>query len=66
MGIQECSLRRVLFVFEKVSVFIILLVYVDDILVTGNNPLVVSNLINDLNTQFALKRLGSVHYFLGI
>lgn len=43
-----------------------LLVYVDDILVTGSDPHTVSSLIANLNHMFALKDLGEMSYFLGI
>ncbi|XP_058751767.1 uncharacterized mitochondrial protein AtMg00810-like [Vicia villosa] len=39
------------------------LVYVDDIIITGNSS---SFLITELNTKFALKQLGKLDYFLGI
>ena len=42
-----------------------LLVYVDDILITGENSEYVHQVIKDLSAQFALKTLGSVNYFLG-
>ncbi|XP_031286731.1 uncharacterized protein LOC116145408 [Pistacia vera] len=42
-----------------------LLVYVDDILVTGNDSKIISSLVTDLNSKFALKTLGTVQYFLG-
>lgn len=42
------------------------LVYVDDILITGNNSTIISNSVQRLGTDFALKDLGSLHYFLGI
>ncbi|KAL5862194.1 hypothetical protein ACOSQ4_003490 [Xanthoceras sorbifolium] len=52
--------------FKKVgSKLILLLVYVDDILITGSDPLLVRQVIKDLNASFALKTLGSVNYFLG-
>ena len=44
---------------------IFILVYVDGIMITGDNSIAIHILIHDLNTAFALKTLGSVHYFLG-
>ncbi|XP_031280827.1 uncharacterized protein LOC116139290 [Pistacia vera] len=41
------------------------LVYVDDILLTGNIPSLIQDSVQKLNTQFALKILGSLKYFLG-
>ena len=44
---------------------IFILVYVDGILITGDNSIAIHILIHGLNTAFAPKTLGSVHYFLG-
>ena len=55
-----------LFLYHKGSTRIFLLVYVDDILVTGNDSGLVTQLVDDLNRSFSLKKLGSLHYFLGI
>jgi hypothetical protein len=43
-----------------------LLVYVDDIIVTSSSPSVIDALLSDLKTDFALKDLEDLHYFLGI
>ena len=43
-----------------------LLVYVDDILLTGNNPDCVNSLKKLLDDKFGLKDLGSLRYFLGL
>ena len=43
-----------------------MLVYVDDIIVTGNNPMFIKSLVTKLNTEFSLKDLGNLDYFLGI
>ena len=43
-----------------------LLVYMDDILLTGNNPDCVVGLKKLLDDRFGLKDLGSLRYFLGL
>lgn len=45
---------------------IYVLVYVDDIILTCNNSLVLKSLISKLNSVFSLKDLGDLDYFLGI
>ncbi|XP_031273304.1 uncharacterized protein LOC116131765 [Pistacia vera] len=45
---------------------IYILVYVDDKLLTGNNPSFIHSIVSALDTKFGLKIFGSVHYFLGI
>jgi hypothetical protein len=47
-------------------VHIFLLIYVDDLIVTGNCLTAITHLIECLKQSFALKDLGSLHYFLGI
>ncbi|KAJ1695555.1 hypothetical protein LUZ63_012253 [Rhynchospora breviuscula] len=44
----------------------IVLVYVDDILITGSNPQFVKSCMTQLQSKFAIKDLGLLHYFLGI
>jgi hypothetical protein len=48
------------------GVTIFLLVYVDDIIVTSSSPAIVDALLKDLASDFSLKDLGDLHYFLGI
>jgi histone deacetylase 1/2 len=43
-----------------------LLVYVDDIIITGSSSSLVQNLVDKLNSAFSLKQLGDLEYFLGI
>lgn len=44
----------------------ILVVYVDDILLVGDNVAELDPLKHFLDTQFKIKDLGLVHYFLGL
>ena len=43
-----------------------MLIYVDDIIVPGNNPKRVQEFIDILGRKFSLKDLGALSYFLGI
>ena len=45
---------------------IFVLIYVDDMIVTGNNVQELNKFIAKLNRHFSLKDLGALHYFLGI
>ena len=46
--------------------FIALLIYVDDILIIGNDPVSIAAIKKFLHSQFHLKDLGDLKYFLGI
>ncbi|RVW33283.1 Retrovirus-related Pol polyprotein from transposon RE1 [Vitis vinifera] len=48
------------------SSLIYLLLYVDDIIVTGNNPSLLDSFTRKLHSEFATKDLGSLSYFLGL
>ncbi|PKU71363.1 Retrovirus-related Pol polyprotein from transposon TNT 1-94 [Dendrobium catenatum] len=47
-------------------IHIYLLVYVDDILITGNDPDAIKTLVTQLQSKFTMKNLGNAHHFLGI
>lgn len=55
-----------LFIHCRSSTRIYILVYVDDILLTSNCSSSIRSLTAILNSEFALKDLGALHYFLGI
>ncbi|KAJ9538392.1 hypothetical protein OSB04_031125 [Centaurea solstitialis] len=55
-----------LFILNSPGTLIYLLVYVDDIIITGNNSTVIATIIDRLNALFALKDMGQLHYFLGV
>ena len=44
----------------------ILIVYVDDIILTGDDVLEVNRLKTSLSSTFEIKDLGSLRYFLGM
>nr|XP_016467002.1 PREDICTED: uncharacterized mitochondrial protein AtMg00810-like [Nicotiana tabacum] len=45
---------------------VVILVYVDDLLVTGSNLLLIQQVRKDLQEKFKMKDLGELKYFLGI
>jgi len=54
------------FIFNHDSHLIYLLVYVDDIIVIGDNAYAINQFIQCLAARFSLKDLGSLTYFLGV
>jgi hypothetical protein len=55
-----------LFVFHTSNICLFLFIYVDDIIVTGNNLKAIQELIHSLQLEFAMKDLGPLYFFLGI
>ena len=45
---------------------IYLLLYVDDIILTDNNKALINRFITQLHSEFAVKDLGQLTYFLGL
>lgn len=66
MEFQNSRANSSLFVKGRHANIIIVLVYVDDILITGVQPVLVEKLILDLNLKFALIDLGLLLYILGV
>ena len=66
MGFVQSKSDYSLFTHTQGTSFIVLLVYVDDILLTGNNPDCVAGLKKLLDDRFGLKDLGPLRYFLGL
>ena len=55
-----------LFIYRKDSIICYFLVYVDDIVITGNNKNFVASIIKKLGDHFSLKDVGLLHFFLGV
>jgi histone deacetylase 1/2 len=66
IGFCASKVDTSLFIFSVSADICYLLVYVDDILLTGSYSLLLQRLIQLLSSEFKLHELGSVHYFLGI
>jgi histone deacetylase 1/2 len=66
MGFVKSKCDPSLLVHHQNGACTYVLVYVDDILITGSTPHLIKDLIDKLNIKFALKQLGEVDYFLGL
>jgi hypothetical protein len=66
MGFTRCPYDQSLFYRQQSSDVLLLLIYVDDILLTGSSPSQISAFITHLSSVFRMKDLGDVHYFLGL
>ncbi|CAL8993855.1 unnamed protein product [Prunus brigantina] len=65
LGFQSSQADTSLFI-KAGPDLVFILVYVDDILVTGSSPSACQQVIQHLSSQFPVKDLGSLHYFLGL
>nr|XP_023891192.1 uncharacterized protein LOC112003238 [Quercus suber] len=66
MGFQASLADSSLFILQLGKLVVYLLVYVDDIVITSNNPKFLDTLVAQLSQAFELKDLGPLHYFLGL
>ena len=66
MGFQNSKADLSLFIYNTGSTLYYLLVYVDDLVITGNNPALVNTIIQQLGDMFSLKDMGSLHFFWGV
>ncbi|KAM1627395.1 hypothetical protein ACFX1R_017067 [Malus domestica] len=65
-GFVQSKADYSLFTHRKGKSFTALLIYVDDIVITGNNMAAISSLKRFLHSRFRIKDLGDLKYFLGI
>lgn len=65
-GFCQLSIDHSLFTSTFGSTFAIVLMYVDDIIVAGNDDTSIRRLKSYLHTRFHIKDLGPLKYFLGI
>jgi len=66
IGFRASKVDTSLFIFSVGTDICYLLVYIDDILLTSSKSLLFQRLIQLLSSEFKLRNLGTVHYFLGI
>jgi len=66
LGFVSSKADTSLFYYNQGKYCIFVLVYVDDIIVASSSQDAIEALLKYLQSEFALKDLGDLHYFLGI
>jgi len=66
LGFHNSKSDSSLFIYHCGSVICYMLVYVDDLVLTGNDSNFVQSLIKQLSDQFSLKDMGPLNYFLSV
>lgn len=65
-GFTSCTHSSALFVRKSGTGTVLLLLYVDDMIITGDDVTGIHDLKNFLSQQFEMKDLGPLSYFLGL
>ncbi|OMP00054.1 Integrase, catalytic core [Corchorus capsularis] len=66
MKIPQALLRSLFISYDKGEIFLTTLIYVDDVILAGNNGAKIQEVKSYLNDKFDIKDFGSLKYFLGI
>jgi hypothetical protein len=66
LGFKGSLVDTSLFIYASGLIKIYMLVYVDDIIITGTHPHAIHNIVTQLQLEFPLKDLGALSFFLGI
>ena len=65
-GYKQSNSDHTLFLRRSGKQITCLVIYVDDMVITGNNPKEIDRLRSKLFQEFEMKDLGQLKYFLGI
>ncbi|CAL1398262.1 unnamed protein product [Linum trigynum] len=66
LGFTASRADHSLFLYRKGETFVAALIYVDDVVLTGNDAGFISQVKSFLDSRFSIKDLGPLKYFLGI
>ncbi|KAJ0588916.1 putative RNA-directed DNA polymerase [Helianthus annuus] len=66
LAFKQSKANHSLFLYKKNGSFVAILIYVDDVIIVGNDNWKIQETKNHLDNQFSIKNLSSLKYFLGI
>lgn len=65
-GYNQSTTDHSMFTYDFQGVFVVTVIYVDDILISGNNKDAINALKHLLDVKFSIKDLGNIKYYLGL
>eukprot|EP00253_Pinus_taeda_P002163 PITA_02163 len=65
-GFENCEGEPTLYIKEKDGKILIVVLYVDDVIFTGNDDCLIKNFKTVMKEEFEMTDMGSLRYFLGI
>ena len=66
LGFSHCLSDSIVYILRKDNELIILVLYVDDLILTGSSTILIDKVKFDLQQQFDMAYLGLLHYFFGL
>lgn len=66
LGFHGSTADTSLYIRATRTSILMMLIYVDDLIITGNSNSTINSLIQELNQVFAMKDLGPLNYFLSV
>ena len=63
---KRSDIDKCLYIYEKGNTKIFLIVYVDDLIIAGNNKFELEKIKIALTREFSMTDLGELNFFLGI
>nr|GEX11312.1 putative reverse transcriptase, RNA-dependent DNA polymerase, Gag-polypeptide of LTR copia-type [Tanacetum cinerariifolium] len=65
LNFEQSKADYSLFTYQKAGVYVSILVYVDGVIIVGNNSKKIQQIKQQLDDEFSIKNLGPLKYFLG-
>lgn len=66
LNFEQSKADYSLFIYQKEGVYVAILIYVDDVIIVGDNSKKIELIKKQLDDEFSIKNLGQLKYFLGI
>ena len=65
-GFEKCEREPTLYIKQKYGKMMIVVLYVDDVIFTGNDAYLIENFKSVMKDEFEMTDMGLLKYFLGI